>query len=91
MEKNSGRSGDAGLYGRAGSASTADDTVANRAKAIGVIRKAQEFLSTSNPSDPKRALELAAGRLGLTYDEYKKLVDADPELADLERSLVAPH
>jgi hypothetical protein len=89
MEKNSGRSGDAGLYGRAGPGN-AGDIVANRAKAIGVIRKAQEFLATSNPSEPERALELAAGRLGLTYEEYKELVDADPELADLERSLVPP-
>lgn len=65
--------------------STEDDRVANRAKVVSVIRKAQEFLRTGNPPDVRRALELAAGRVGLTYDEYRTLVDEDPELRELEQ------
>lgn len=67
--------------------------VAERAKVIGVLRKAEEFMSTSNPhpgtpQGVRRALELAAGRAGLTYAEYRILVDADPELAVLEQQVV---
>ena len=43
--------------------------VAGRAKVIGVLRKAQEFMSTSNPppnteAEVRRALELASGGVG---------------------------
>lgn len=83
-------SGDEGVYGRATPSNT-DDTVANRAKVLSVIRKAEEFLRTNNPNDAKRALELAAGRVGLTYDEYKRLVAEDPELLDYERRICQGH
>src|SRR3954470_15710850 len=68
--------------------------VAERAKVIGVLRKAEEFMSTSNPApntdaDVRRALELACGRLGLTFAEYRTLVQGDPELADLEQCVIA--
>lgn len=67
--------------------------VARRAKAIAVLRKADEFMRTNNPppSDPvhtRRALELAAGRIGLTLREYDDLVRGDPELVALERRLI---
>jgi nucleotide-binding universal stress UspA family protein len=67
--------------------------VAERAKVIGVLRKAEEFMSTSNPApdtdaDVRRALELACGRLGLTYREYRALVASDPELVDLEGRVI---
>ncbi|MEI9885750.1 MAG: universal stress protein [Rhizomicrobium sp.] len=67
--------------------------VGERAKVIGVLRKAEEFMSTANPppdsdADVRRALELAGGRLGLTYREYRCYVDADPELVELERRVI---
>ncbi|MBX3187873.1 MAG: universal stress protein [Labilithrix sp.] len=67
--------------------------VAERAKVIGVLRKAEELMSTSNPPpnnevDARRALELAGGRLGLTYPEYRAITDADPELVELERRVL---
>ena len=68
--------------------------VAERAKVIGVLRKAEELMSTANPSPDtdagvRRALELACGRVGLTYPEYRALADHDPDLVDLERSVIA--
>lgn len=64
------------------------------AKVIGVLRKAEEFMSTSNPSADtdagvRRALELACGRLGLTFLEYRALADSAPELLELERQVIA--
>jgi hypothetical protein len=69
------------------------DLLANRTKAIAVLRKAEEFLYAHNPgpSEPggiHRALELAAGRIGLTYAEYRALVRGDSELEHLEREVV---
>jgi hypothetical protein len=68
-----------------------DDDVANRAKAVSVLRKAEEFLAHADPADPRRALELAAGRIGLKWNEYRKLVDGDPELMELERKFHTVH
>lgn len=65
-----------------------DTGVADRAKAVGVLRKAEEFMATDNPSDPQRALELAAGRLGLKIEEYRAIVDADDELLALEAKVL---
>ncbi|MDB4935534.1 MAG: hypothetical protein JWP87_2506 [Labilithrix sp.] len=69
-------------------------SVADRAKVIGVLRKAEEFMSTANPppdSDAlvRRALELACGRLGVMWREYRSIVAADPELRELERRVIA--
>lgn len=76
-----------GVYGRA--EDDAKDTgVADRAKAVGVLRKAEEFMATNNPADPQRALELAAGRIGLTFEEYRAIVDADEELQALEAKVL---
>jgi hypothetical protein len=76
-----------GVYGRAEDGSKYTG-VADRAKAVSVLRKAEEFLAHDNPSDPQRALELAAGRIGLTYDEYRRIVDADHELQALEAKVL---
>jgi nucleotide-binding universal stress UspA family protein len=67
--------------------------VAERAKVIGVLRKAEEFMSTANPppdtpANVRRALELASGRMGLTFGEYRALTDHDPELVELEREVI---
>jgi nucleotide-binding universal stress UspA family protein len=67
--------------------------VAERAKVIGVLRKAEEFMRTANPppstaGDVRRALGLASGRLGLSFAEYRALADRDPELVELERRIV---
>ena len=66
-----------------------DDAVADRAKVVSILRKAGEFVAHHNPSDPNRALELAAGRIGVMWNEYRKIVDGDPELAELERKFLA--
>jgi hypothetical protein len=81
-----------GVYGRAEDGAK-DTGVADRAKAVSVLRKAEEFIATNNPSNPRRALELAAGRVGLTYEEYRRIVDADHELRALEAKFLGanPH
>jgi hypothetical protein len=81
-----------GVYGRAEDGAK-DTGVADRAKAVAVLRKAEEFISTDNPpaSTPegmRRALELAAGRVGLTIEEYDRIVKADPELLALEAKVL---
>jgi hypothetical protein len=67
--------------------------VAERAKVIGVLRKAEELMAEGNlpkgQETPRRALELAAGRVGLTIEEYEALVKGDPELKELERRVMA--
>lgn len=67
--------------------------VANRAKAISILRKAEEFMRSHNPSGTTpdgvlRALELAAGRMGLKLSEYDAIVGDDPELRALERRVI---
>jgi hypothetical protein len=69
--------------------------VAERAKVIAVLRKAEELLAEENlPPDPaqrtvERALELAAGRVGLTIEEYRALLKGDTELEQLEAKVIA--
>jgi hypothetical protein len=77
------------LRDRADQAASQPNGVAERAKAIAVLRKADELIYEDNlpvavEHDTQRALELAAGRVGLTYPEYRALVDKDPELLELE-------
>ena len=60
---------------------------------MAVLRKAEEFLYTGNPSPHEpggvhRALELAAGRLGITYAEYARIVKGDGELEGLQQQVV---
>jgi hypothetical protein len=67
--------------------------VADRAHAVAVMRKAEELMATDNPppEDFRRALELAAGRVGLTIEEYDDLIASDDELADLEHKVLHAH
>jgi len=63
--------------------------LAERAKAISVLRKAEELIATNNPpcedeAGLTRCFELAAGRVGLTIGEYDALVKGDPEILALE-------
>ncbi len=66
--------------------------VAERAIVIGVLRKMEELLAEGNlpkgEETPRRALELAAGRAGLTIEEYEALVRGDAELVALERQVL---
>ncbi len=83
---------EAGVYGH-----RASDLVyegagkADRAHAVAVMRKAEELMATSNPppEDFRRALELGAGRVGLTIAEYDELIRSDDELADFEKRLTS--
>lgn len=70
--------------------------VTERAQVIMVLRKAEEFASTQNPpaSTPqgmRRAIELAAGRVGVTIEDYDHMVARDAELQELQRRLFAAH
>lgn len=87
-----GASLEGGAYGRAESGAK-DTGVADRAKVVAVLRKAEEFIAHDNPSartpeGMRRALELAAGRVGLTLKEYDAIVRADDELVELERRVL---
>jgi|GEM_PF-3462935 len=82
------------LRDRAEQAATQPNGVAERAKAIAVLRKFEELVATDNipvdaEDDVQRALELACGRVGLTYKEFRALVDGDQEIMDLERKCVS--
>jgi hypothetical protein len=74
-------------------AAASDNAVADRAKVIGVLRKAEELIAEENlpkgQETPRRALELACGRVGLTVEEYDALVKKDPELLALEQKVIA--
>jgi hypothetical protein len=79
-----------GVYGRAPEHPRVGHGVAERAKAVAVLRKAEELMATGNPPGntdigQRRALELAAGRVGLSLEEYRRLVDGDDELESLEQ------
>lgn len=65
--------------------------IAERAKAIGVMRKAEELMRSNNPppSEARRAFELAAGRVGITIEDYDKLVKGDTELENLQATVLA--
>lgn len=73
-----------------------DVDVADRAKVVGVLRKADELMANEIPSGRtregvRRALELAAGRVGLSLKEYDAIVRSDDELMELERKVLAAH
>lgn len=73
-------------------AEAAHNGVAERAKVIAVLRKADELIAEGNlpenDASPQRALELAAGRVGLTIEEYRALVKGDRELEELEAKVL---
>ncbi len=79
--------------GRDHQAAASQHGVAERAKTISVLRKVEELISEDDPpandeAGLRTALELAAGRVGLTIEEYHSLVKGDPEVEDLERKVL---
>lgn len=88
-----GGDSDEGVYGRAATHPHHGHGVAERAKAVAVLRKAEELMATDNPPGDteegrRRALELAAGRLGMTLREYDQLVAGDEELESLQAAVL---
>ena len=78
-----------GVYGRAAEHYARGHGVAERAKGVAVLRKAEELMASGNPgghteAGRRRALELAAGRTGLKIEEYDRIVEGDEELKALE-------
>jgi hypothetical protein len=62
--------------------------VAERAKAVSVLRKAEELMASGNPDGGsedgrRRAIELACGRCGVHLDEFDRIVDHDAEVKAL--------
>ena len=67
--------------------------VAERAKVIGVLRKAEELMASPNrpprsEADLDRVLEVAAHDVGITIGEYRALMTGDDELAELEKKVL---
>lgn len=67
--------------------------VAERAKVIGVLRKAEELMSAPNrpptsEADLGRVVELAAHDVGLKLGEYRALMTGDDELIALEKRVL---
>lgn len=67
--------------------------VAERAKVIGVLRKAEELMASprhapQREADLERALDVAAHDVGLTLDEYRALIEGDSELVALEKQVL---
>jgi hypothetical protein len=88
-----GGDADEGVYGRSSVHPTKGHGVAERARAVSVLRKAEELMASANPSGDtesgwRRALELAAGRCGMKLREYDVLVRGDAELQELERAVM---
>jgi hypothetical protein len=82
-----------GVYGRASEHPKEGHGVAERAKAVAVLRKAEELMASGNPPGDsedgrRRALELAAGRVGLHLKEYDHIVRGDEELESLEAAVM---
>jgi hypothetical protein len=79
--------------GRAAQAGSQRNGVAERAKGIAVLRKLDELVFEDNlpveaRNDIQRALELSCGRVGVTFPEYRALMDRDPELLELEAKVL---
>jgi len=67
--------------------------VAERAKVIGVLRKAEELMAApkhapQSEADLDRTLDLAAHDVGLTLGEYRALMEGDTELVALEKQVL---
>jgi hypothetical protein len=82
-----------GVYGRASEHPLAGHGVAERAKGVAVLRKAEELMASGNPSGEtedgqRRALQLAAGRVGISIGEYDRIVDGDEELLSLQAAVM---
>jgi hypothetical protein len=82
-----------GVYGRSHVHPVTGHGVAERAKAVAVLRKAEELMATDNPSGAtedgrRRALELAAGRAGVKLSDYDRYVAGDEELESLQAAVM---
>lgn len=95
LERSSPSGGDAdeGYYGRVVNHNRVGHGVADRARCVAVLRKAEELMASGNPSGDteegrRRALELAAGRCGVKIELYDRVIDADEELRDLEAAVM---
>ena len=82
-----------GVYGRAPEHFRAGHGLAERAKGVAVLRKADELMAENNPpgdteENQRRALELACGRCGVKVEEYDRLMDGDEELRELENKVL---
>lgn len=67
--------------------------MAERAKVIGVLRKAEELMAApkyapESEADIERALDVAAHDVGLTLGEYRALMVGDTELVALEKQVL---
>jgi len=81
------------LRSREVQAATTHNGVAERAKAIAVLRKFEELIADENPPVHDEAklqcsFDLACGRVGLTRPEYDALVKGDDELEALEAKVI---
>jgi hypothetical protein len=82
-----------GVYGRVSEHDRVGHGVAERAKCVAVLRKAEELMASGNPAgstpaERRRALELAAGRVGITIDEYDRMVAGDEEIEALQAEVM---
>jgi len=82
-----------GVYGRASEHYREGHGIAERAKCVAVLRKADELMAENNPpgdteANQRRALELACGRCGVKVEEYDRIVDGDEEVRDLENAVL---
>lgn len=67
--------------------------VAERAKVIGVLRKAEELMAFSSrpprsEADLDDVLDVAAHDVGITLGEYRALMTGDDELVELEKRVL---
>jgi len=88
-----GGSADEGVYGRAPIHEKIGHGVAERARAVSVLRKAEELMASGNPSGAtedgrRRAIELACGRAGVKIDEYDAMVASDEEIRSLHEAVM---
>lgn len=77
-----------GVYGRANRSADIGHGVAERAKAVSVLRKAEELMASGNPDGSteggrRRAIELACGRCGVQVKEFDLIVAHDAEVQAL--------
>jgi hypothetical protein len=82
-----------GIYGRSAEHFRTGHGVSERAKCVAVLRKAEELMASGNPAGDteagqRRALELAAGRIGLKLKEYDRLVEGDEEIQELQAAVM---
>lgn len=95
IERSDPQGGDAdeSFYGRAADHARVGHGVADRARCVAVLRKAEELMASGNPPGDteggrRRALELAAGRCGVKIELYDRVVDEDEELSSLQAAVM---